>query len=179
MSIQISSKDSYAYAELLEILSFTNINLVNKIPKKLISLFQENASSVYEHHLNRNIPLEEQDISSETATLITLISLNYWCETEEEKSQIKAILAENEKQKQKELREKYNPDNIFSNQTNTVTSTEVKKQEITSSTAIKETTQSDPSTLPVDYSNLPWYKKVFTSFKNFIFKIFSKEKNPT
>ena len=41
MSIQISSKDSYAYAELLEILSFTNINLVNKIPKKLISLFQE------------------------------------------------------------------------------------------------------------------------------------------
>ena len=179
MAIQIKPEQAYAYAELLEILSFTDESLVNKIPKKLMTIFNTYALETYENHLDRNIPLENQNVSKKTAALIALLSLNYWCETEEEKSQIKAILAENEKQKQKELREKYNPDNIFSNQTSTVTSTEVKKQEITSGTAIKETTQSDPSALPVDYSNLPWYKKVFTSFKNFIFKIFSKEKNPT
>ena len=161
MSIQISSKDSYAYAELLEILSFTNINLVNKIPKKLISLFQENASSVYEHHLNRNIPLEEQDISSETATLITLISLNYWCETEEEKNEIRKVLAKNEKIEKEELEKKYNPNNIFQNNSIQVTQT----------TPPNENTQSN---LPIAVSTLPWYSKILNTIKNLISKITKK-----
>ena len=161
MSIQISSKDSYAYAELLEILSFTNINLVNKIPKKLISLFQENASSVYEHHLNRSIPLEEQDISSETATLITLISLNYWCETEEEKNEIRKVLAKNEKIEKEELEKKYNPNNIFQNNSIQVTQT----------TPPNENTQSN---LPIAVSTLPWYSKILNTIKNLISKITKK-----
>ncbi len=161
MSIPISSKDSYAYAELLEILSFTNINLVNKIPKKLISLFQENASSVYEHHLNRSIPLEEQDISSETATLITLISLNYWCETEEEKNEIRKVLAKNEKIEKEELEKKYNPNNIFQNNSIQVTKT----------TPPNENTQSN---LPIAVSTLPWYSKILNTIKNLISKITKK-----
>lgn len=161
MSIPISSKDSYAYAELLEILSFTNINLVNKIPKKLISLFQENASSVYEHHLNRSIPLEEQDISSETATLITLISLNYWCETEEEKNEIRKVLAKNEKIEKEELEKKYNPNNIFQNNSIQVTQT----------TPPNENTQSN---LPIAVSTLPWYSKILNTIKNLISKITKK-----
>lgn len=161
MSIQISSKDSYAYAELLEILSFTNINLVNKIPKKLISLFQENASSVYEHHLNRSIPLEEQDISSETATLITLISLNYWCETEEEKNEIRKVLAKNEKIEKEELEKKYNPNNIFQN--NSI--------QVTKPTPPNENTQSN---LPIAVSTLPWYSKILNTIKNLISKITKK-----
>lgn len=161
MSIPVSSKDSYAYAELLEILSFTNINLVNKIPKKLISLFQENASSVYEHHLNRSIPLEEQDISSETATLITLISLNYWCETEEEKNEIRKVLAKNEKIEKEELEKKYNPNNIFQNNSIQVTKT----------TPPNENTQSN---LPIAVSTLPWYSKILNTIKNLISKITKK-----
>lgn len=161
MSIQISSKDSYAYAELLEILSFTNINLVNKIPKKLISLFQENASSVYEHHLNRNIPLEEQDISSETATLITLISLNYWCETEEEKNEIRKVLAKNEKIEKEELEKKYNPNNIFKNNS-------------TQSSPSTTSNENSQSNLPIEVSTLPWYSKILNTIKNLISKITKK-----
>lgn len=161
MSIQISSKDSYAYAELLEILSFTNINLVNKIPKKLISLFQENASSVYEHHLNRNIPLEEQDISSETATLITLISLNYWCETEEEKNEIRKVLAKNEKIEKEELEKKYNPNNIFKNNS-------------TQSSPATTSNENSQSNLPIEVSTLPWYSKILNTIKNLISKITKK-----
>ena len=161
MSIQISSKDSYAYAELLEILSFTNINLVNKIPKKLISLFQENASSVYEHHLNRNIPLEEQDISSETATLITLISLNYWCETEEEKNKIRKFLTKNEKIEKEELEKKYNPNNIFKNNS-------------TQSSPTTTSNENSQSNLPIEVSTLPWYSKILNTIKNLISKITKK-----
>lgn len=170
MAIQIKPDQAYAYAELLEILSFTDDSLVSKIPKKLMTIFNTYALDTYEKHLDSNLPLEDQNVSKKTAALIALLSLNYWCETEEEKSQIKAILAENEKQKQKELREKYNPENIFNNKTATTT-------EINLNTTVE--VKSNPSALPVDYNNLPWYKKMFTSIKNFIFKIFNKEKNPT
>lgn len=181
MAVQIKPDQAYAYAELLEILTFTDESLVNKIPKKLMTIFNTYALESYEKHLDRNIPLEDQNVSKKTAALIALLSLNYWCETEDEKSQIKAILTENEKKKQQELREKYNPDNIFNNQTSTtkVTSTAVNESEINSTMSTQESVKSDPSALPMDYSNLPWYKKLFTSFKNFIFKIFNKEKNPT
>ena len=85
MSVEVSSEQAYAYAEVLEILSFTHISLVEKVPNKLISIFKNNALSTYEYHLDRNIPLEDQELSQETATLLTLISLNYWCSPEEKK----------------------------------------------------------------------------------------------
>lgn len=173
MAVQIKPDQAYAYAELLEILTFTDESLVNKIPKKLMNIFHTYASPTYEKHLDRNIPLEDQDVSKKTAALIALLSLNYWCESEEEKAELKSILAENEKIKEQELREKYNPDNIFNNTPSTV------KEPVTKSTTVQQSTSTDSSNLPMDYSKLPWYKKLFTSFKNFLFKIFNKEKNPT
>lgn len=171
MAVQIKPDQAYAYAELLEILSFTDESLVNKIPKKLINIFHAYALPTYEKHLDRNIPLEEQNVSKKTAALIALLSLNYWCESKEEKAELKAILAENDRLKEQELREKYNPDNIFNNTTT--------KETVTSNAVVQQSVPSDSTNLPMDYSTLPWYKKVFTSFKNFLFKIFNKENNPT
>ena len=171
MAVKITEEQAYAYAELLEILSFTDENLVNKIPKKLMNIFQTNASTTYENHLTASIPLEEQDVSKKTAALIALLSLNYWCETEDEKNELKSILAENQRIKEEKLREKYNPDNIFNNKA-------IQEETITQISQ-EETSDVVSSNLPIDYSNLPWYKKVFTSFRNFLLKIFNKEKNPT
>ena len=39
--------------------------------------------------------------------------MNYWCENENEKNELKQIFKNNEDNYQNELREKYNPDNIF------------------------------------------------------------------
>ena len=175
MAVEIKQDQAYAYAELLEILSYTDIALVNKIPNKLMNIFKSYALPNYEKHINVQIPLEEQDISKKTASLIALLSLNYWCESEEEKSEIKNILSENEKIKEQKLREKYNPDNIFNNTTSTTTQTQTVVE-----TPVQTTTQSESSTnLPMDYNKLPWYKKAFTSFRNFLLKIFKKQNNPT
>ncbi len=172
MAVTITEEQAYAYAELLEILSFTDEILVNKIPKKLMNIFQTNASTTYEKHLTASIPLEEQNVSKKTAALIALLSLNYWCETDEEKNELKSILAENQKIKDTRLREKYNPDNIFNNN-------KTIQDEPTSSISQTSIENTSTSNLPIDYSALPWYKKVFTSFRNFLLKIFNKEKNPT
>lgn len=161
MSVQISTKDAYAYAELLEILSFIDINLVNKIPKQLITIFQENASSVYTKHLNKSIPLEEQDISFETASLITLISLNYWCKSEDEKNNLKSVLLENEEIKNKKLAEKYNPNNIFN------------KNNIYSPNCSQTNTQTENTSnnLPIDISQMPWYSKILLKIRKIISKL--------
>ena len=162
--MSVSHDQAYAYAEVLEILSFTHNSLTSKIPQKLISIFENNALSTYEHHLDRTIPLENQNISSETATLITLISLNYWCESEEEKNEIKAILSENEKLREEELRRKYSYDNIFNNSKNT----SYYNSSVSTENEIKH--QKTENNLPLDTATLPWFKKIIIKLKEFFLK---------
>ena len=51
----------------------------------------------------------------ETLTLIAMLNLQYWCKDENEKERLKSVYAENKRKYQDELREKYNPDNLFKN----------------------------------------------------------------
>lgn len=44
-----------------------------------------------------------------------MLNLQYWCKDENEKKRLKRVYAENERKYQDELREKYNPDNLFKN----------------------------------------------------------------
>ena len=77
MAVEIKPEQAYAYAELLEILSYTDESLVSKIPKKMLALFESHASKDYEKHIRLDVPLEDQNISKKTASLITLLSLQY------------------------------------------------------------------------------------------------------
>ena len=84
-----------------------------KIPKKLMKLFEENSAEDYEFHLDLTRPLQEQELNSKTLALLAMLNLNYWCETEEEKQELIKHYTENERKYQEELRKKYNTDNIF------------------------------------------------------------------
>lgn len=170
MLVSISQEQAYAYAEILEILSFTNPQLTKKIPKQLIKIFKDNASSIYKYHLNRTVPLEDQDISQETAALLTLISLNYWCETEDEKNEIRKILSENERKLNEEIKEKYHPDKIFNNYSSQVS---IQVQE-TNEDIITNTS----SNLPIDINQIPWYKKILVKINKLLSKYNKKTTNP-
>ena len=54
-------------------------------------------------------------MKKETLALIAILYLKYICEDENEKEELKEIFRKNEEKHQAELREKYNPDNIFQN----------------------------------------------------------------
>ena len=136
------------------------------MPNKLISIFRNNALSTYKYHLNQDIPLEDQELSPETATLLTLISLNYWC-TPEEKKELQQILIENEKTQKAEIEEKYSINNLFNNQ-NTQT------QEINSSEEKVSTETYIEQNLPMDTTQLPWYKKIIIKINEIISKITKK-----
>ena len=113
MSSEISAEQSYAYAELLEILSFLNKKFIEKIPSKMMNIFNKNALTTYENHLDISIPIHEQSISKRTSALIAVIALKYWCESDEEISVIKEVIAENDKKFEAAQKEQFNPDNIF------------------------------------------------------------------
>ena len=71
--------------------------------------------------------LDKQDIKPKTKTLLTIIYRNYWC-NEQERVELDKKLIENDKKYEQELREKYNPDDIFKKREKT--STNVQKNNL-------------------------------------------------
>ncbi len=113
MMVQMTMERQKAYVELLEVLKRVDQNLINKIPKDLIKFFNDNKSQEYTYTYNDEKTLEEQNLNNITLSLLAMLNLNYWCESEEHKQELLAQYKENEEKYQEELREKYNPDNIF------------------------------------------------------------------
>lgn len=113
MSIPASTRQ--AYSEIDTFIELLDEYSKNKIPQKLRKFFKMEKDKEYIKNINPNIPIKEQNLKKETLALIAMLNLQYWCEDENEKQRLKAIYAENEIKYQDELREKYNPDNLFKN----------------------------------------------------------------
>ena len=101
------------YTEVLTILNYMETEYQEKIPKKLIDFFERNSAKDYKFDIDLAIPLKEQKLKAKTLSLLAMLNLNYWCKSDEEKQELLKHYSENEKRYQEELREKYNPDNIF------------------------------------------------------------------
>ena len=108
-------KTKEIYSEVYQILNLLGNDYIDKLPTSLINMLREKREINYNPEYTDDIPLNEQNIKKETMSIITLLYLNYWCEDENEKLEVKQILKSNEDNYQLELRERYNPDNIFKN----------------------------------------------------------------
>lgn len=139
-----------AYAEVDEILANMESIYVEKIPKKIRELFSNNRLEGYTPNINSNIPLDEQNLQKKTYSILAMLNLNYWCENENEKQELIAIYAENDRKKEEELREKYNPDNLFKNKTN-----------------IRQQEEIDKGTALVEYKEEKFFKKIINKIMSF------------
>ena len=106
-----------AYAEVYKILSFMEVEYTEKVPKKLREIFKNEKLKDYNPNIDKNIPLNEQNLERKTYAILAMLDLNYWCDNEEEKQELLKAYSNNDKKRQEQLREKYNPDNIFKNKT--------------------------------------------------------------
>lgn len=113
--MSIPASTGQAYSEIDTFIELLDEYSKNKIPQKLRKVFKMEKDKEYKKNINPNIPIKEQNLKKETLALIAMLNLQYWCEDENEKQRLKAIYAENEIKYQDELREKYNPDNLFKN----------------------------------------------------------------
>ena len=102
-----------AYAEVLLILSYMEQKYADMIPKKLLELFNEEKDKNYQPNINPKISLAEQNLQRKTLALLAMLNLNYWCKDENEKQEMLKMYSENDKKIEAEMRERYNPDNLF------------------------------------------------------------------
>lgn len=101
-----------AYTEVNCLLEYLPQSYIDKLPKKLIELIQNQSNEQYNINIDTNKSLLEQNFSKKAKDLIAVIKYNYWS-TNEEKQQLQQIFYDNENKYQKELSEKYDLNNIF------------------------------------------------------------------
>lgn len=110
----VTKELSEAAVEFNHILDNSSQEIIDKIPQKFIKFMRDIASTTYEFNYDKSKKLNEQDIKPETRGLISLVYQDYICSENEKKDYI--LKCKNyEIKKEEELREKYNPDNVFKN----------------------------------------------------------------
>ncbi len=110
---KMNVKTQEIYSEVYSILNLLGDNYVSRLPISLLNIIKETKLDTYNPQYEATISLEKQNIKRETIALIALLHLNYWCDSDEEKEQLRLLFKNNEERYQAEIREKYNPDNIF------------------------------------------------------------------
>ncbi|MFR2787881.1 MAG: hypothetical protein ACLTBX_03745 [Clostridia bacterium] len=141
-----------AYSEVYEVLNLMENEYRKRVPQKVIDFFDDERMKEYKPEIRVDIPLEEQNLRRETVILLVILTINYWCDTEEEKQSFISELERNEQLK-KELAEKYNPDNLFKNRKqNHIENLEQENTEI------------------VEYKKQNFMQKIFQKIKKFLKK---------
>lgn len=111
----VSDDYRIAATEILDIIEHLSLNATNKIPLQLLEFFKEVSMKDYKPKFDYSQGLEKISFTPKTKALLAMIYRNYLC-SEEERKEFDKKLFENEEKYQQELREKYNPDNIFKNE---------------------------------------------------------------
>lgn len=104
--MEISKK---TYSEVYAIINLMSLSLIDKIPSNILEKIEKNCDTELNIEINN---IEQYKPSEEASKLLAILYKNYFS-TEEEK---KVILAKEKslyEKEQKELYEKYNPNNIF------------------------------------------------------------------
>ena len=106
-----------AYSEVNKFLELIGEEMSNKIPVKLRKFFEREMDKNYIPTINTNIPIKEQNLKIKKIAIIASLNLQYWCK-EDKKQELLEKYSNNEKKYQEDLREKYNPDDIFKTEKN-------------------------------------------------------------
>lgn len=108
---EIKTFDSRSCKEIYIILS--KLGLFHKLPQELQEYIFKNQNLSYKYDFNVDLPLIYQIDNEETKACISYIYLKYINDNTNEKNILLNKYEQNEKVYQQELKEKYNPDNIF------------------------------------------------------------------
>ena len=141
-----------AFSEIYEIFKIMPQELLDKIPNKFYEMIEEERDKNYIPDIKE--PLENEKLKDETIVILGLIYRDFLCSTNERKRlQAKDAkeLQEVQEQIENEIREKYNPDDIFKNGNKNIDNIPEKQIEEKNMIVFQEE---------------KWYKKIFNLIKN-------------
>ena len=104
----MSEINKKAVSEVIDVLKHSEIEVTQKIPKKSIEFLTKNSDRNYIPNIDYSEENWENSIEEDAKVLIALIYRDYIM-SEEEKEKV----IEEAKRQEQEIREKYNPDNLF------------------------------------------------------------------
>lgn len=136
-----------AFSEVEQIIKLMPKSLQNKIPDRFKNIIFTEKSQAYIPNIKE--PFEQCNIMEETKIILAVIYRDFLC-SEEEKKEIKLKDSQKLMEYEKELREKYNPDDIFKNKKNN----QIKIEE----------TQSEETAM-VEYKEKKFLQKLFDKIK--------------
>ena len=145
-------KDNYpkALKEVFVILNNSEKMIKESIPENFNNFISKNMDKEYIPEINFNDLHWEDTILEETQQILAVIYRDYLV-SKEEREQLLRKESEEEKRIEQELREKYNPDNLF------------KKKD-------KKTNENEKNTDLIKIEKIKWYRKII----NKIMSIFKK-----
>lgn len=114
--------------EINTILDFMGNEYIEKLPKKLVRFIKENMDISYEDNIDQSTPIDKQPLKNDTKILLSLMYRNYWCD-EDKKKQLIEEDANKKREYEKEIYEKYNPDNIFKNRNKVIEDIKINEDE--------------------------------------------------
>ncbi len=144
-----------AFEEIYEIFNLMPKELLNKIPMKFYEMVEEERDTNYSPNIQE--PIEKQKLKNKTIIILGLIYRDFLCSSEERRrlqEKDAKELQEVEKTLEEEIREKYNPDDIFKNR-NKSTQEEIQPSEETRMTIVQEE---------------KWYQKIFNLIKGIFYR---------
>lgn len=131
-----------ALREVNEVLENVDEKYTKQISSEFINMMIKNMDLSYDFKYDITKPLEEQNLSEEAKTILSIIYLRYFCDKDERLEIIKEM-KENDLEFEKNLKEKYNSDKIFDKKDNVKIEAE----------------------LPIIPKK--WYQKIFEKLKKF------------
>ncbi|HJJ04590.1 MAG TPA: hypothetical protein OIM45_01705 [Clostridiaceae bacterium] len=137
-----------ALREVNEVLENMDEKYTKLISPDFMKMMIENIDWSYDFKYDTNKKLDEQLISDEAKTILSIIYLRYFT-TKEEREKLTKILRQNDIEKENFKREKYNVDKIFEKEKNK----NINKQEIKTTSLVKVPEK--------------WYQKIFNKIKSF------------
>lgn len=105
--MEISVAKKQAYSEVYELINLMDIEYIDKIPKKLMSFFEENRDKNYRKNINPFQDIKSQNLNKDAIIIFSMINLKYFA-NEAEKASLKNFYNENNRR----LLEKYSA-NMF------------------------------------------------------------------
>lgn len=101
-----------AYSEVYAFLNAIGEEYINKIPSRIYNTIKNKRDLSYQPIYNKNQTMKEDMISKEALALIAGLNLEYWCEDEKQKQELKQCYLNNLKKEQ----EQYSYENLFKNE---------------------------------------------------------------
>ena len=135
-----------SFSEVYEIILHMDKELVKKIPVQFINFIKQNKKDDYITNIDYTKSINEQELQRGTRIILSIIYRDYLCNDEKKKELMQSDNLELRKIEE-ELREKYNPDNLFKKKNN-----ELKVEE---------------NQLIVN-ENKRWFQKIFENIKKIL-----------